>query len=148
MTAGRPSPPDRSAILAAVMPAILRVRPAGVGDEVGAGRIVAGSDGVCAGLPVAVEVFGRLGARARPSVPEGSRVARGEPVAEVGGPLASIRAAGPLAISLLERLSAVASRARRPDPEDPLEVYAARLSPDGPVRDDGPTFRLELEGSP
>jgi Quinolinate phosphoribosyl transferase, N-terminal domain len=145
---GGPSPLDRSAILAAVMPSLLRIRPGDDDDGVGVGWIVAVTCGVCAGIPVATEVFGRLGVRVRPRVPDGSPVTSGEPVADVGGPLGSMRAAGPLAIAFLERLSTVASGVRLPDPADPLEMYAARLSSDGPVRDDGPTFRLELEGSP
>jgi hypothetical protein len=146
MTAGAPPPPDRSEILAAVVPALLRIGPGGSGDEVGAGRVVAVTDGVCAGLPVVAEIFGRLGVRVRPRVAEGSRVTSGEPVVDVGGPLGSMRAAEPIAIAFLERLAAVASRARPPDPDDPLETYAARLSADGPFRDDGPTFRWEFEG--
>jgi nicotinate-nucleotide pyrophosphorylase len=130
------------------MPELLRIRPDSSGDEVGAARIIAVTEGVCAGMPVVAEIFGRLGVRVRPRVAEGSRVIPGVSAAEVGGPLGSMRAAEPLAIAFLERLSAVASGARPADPHDALESYAARLSAGSPVRDDGPTFRLELEGSP
>jgi hypothetical protein len=141
-------PPDRATILAAVMPALLEARPEGGGDEVGAGRIVAVTSGVLAGLPVARETFGRLGVRTRPTAVEGRRLVAAEPVVDVGGPVAAIRVAAPVAIAFLERLSAIASGVREPDLDDALEIYAARLSARGPVRDDGPTFRLELEGSP
>ena len=54
------------------------------------------------------------GARTRPLVAEGATVEAAEQVAEVGGPVASIRGAAPLALTWLHRLSAVASGATTP----------------------------------
>ena len=48
-----------------------------------------------AGLPVAKETFGRLGARFRPLVEDGARVGPGDAVGELGGPLAAMRGAAP-----------------------------------------------------
>jgi len=67
-------------------------------------------------------------------------------VAEVGGPLAAIRGAAPLALTWLQRLSAVASGATPPEPGDALDAWAARLSAPGAVGHDGPSFRVEYEG--
>lgn len=143
-----PEPPDRADVLAAVMPALLGSDVASHGDpdRVGGARIVTVGDGIVAGLPVVREAFGRLGARTRVLAHDGSRVVNGQVVAEVGGPLAAIHAAGPVALRFLTRLSAVAAGARSPEPGDALDAYAARLSAPAPVGDDGPSFRLDFEG--
>ena len=140
--------PHRADVLAVVMPALLGVDPASHGDpdEVGTARIVAAGRGLVAGVPIAREAFGRMGSRTRPLVDEGSPIEPGQVVAEVGGPLAAIRAAAPVALDLLTRLSAVASGARAPAPGDVLEAYASRLSAAAPVGDDGPSFHLDIEG--
>lgn len=155
MTGAAPEPPDRDAILAAVMPALLTAQLEVPGeeprDETGHDVIVAGSACVVAGLPVAREAFGRLGARLRPLVDDGTAVEPGTAVAELGGPVAAIRRAAPVALGFLGRLSAVATGTREADPGEELERWAAalaagRLSPPGAVDDDGPTFRLGSEG--
>ena len=140
---------DRASILAAVMPRLLQAGfDAAANDDVGRGSLVAIRYGVLAGLPVAREVFGRLGLRTREVAADGSVVQPDRVVLETGGTLAAITSGAPIAISFLERLSAIASGAREPDSSEALDLYAARLSAGGPVRDDGPAFRLELEGSP
>lgn len=143
------SPLDRLTLMPIVMEALLTAgaSPLGDHDEVGTGRIVAGREGVVAGLPVGKEVFGRFGVRCRPSFDEGDRVRAGDVVARLGGPLAAMRAAAPVAIEFLERLSSVASGARDPGRDEPLERYAAglRLSAPGVVGDDGPSFDLVID---
>jgi hypothetical protein len=137
---------DRSTILEAVMPSLLTVEIDAADDgEVGAARVVAEGPGVVAGLPVAKEVFGRLGVRTRSLVPDGAEVAPGLAVAEVGGALAAIRGAGPIALTWVTQLSAVATGAVPPAEGDPLHAYAAGLSRSDAVRDAGPSFRLEFE---
>jgi nicotinate-nucleotide pyrophosphorylase len=145
--------PDRSTILAAVMPALLTTQAwsAGESDSTGDDTVVATSDCIVVGLPVAREAFGRLGARCRGLVDEGTPVGAGQVVAELGGPLAAIHRAAPIALAFLARLSAVASGVHPPDPIDELERYAVafrgiRLSPSAAVDDDGPSFRLGSEG--
>ena len=137
---------DRVVAMTAAMQALLAdaAAPSGDPDAVGVG--VLRSDAVCviAGLPVAKEAFGRLGARFRPLVEEGSDVTDGDAVAELGGPLAAMRGAAPTAIRLLVRLSAVASDRRAPELDDDLDAYAARLSRGEPVGHDGPSFHLEV----
>jgi len=145
------APPDRLTLMPLVMAALLAddARPSGDPDAVGFARIVVESPGRVAGIAVARETFGRMGARLRPLVDEGVRVEAGTPVAELGGPLGSIRGAAPTALRMLTRLSAVASGTAVPDPADPLDDWAAalaRLSPPVSVGDDSPSFRLEIEG--
>lgn len=108
--------------------------------------VVCVAPGVLAGLPVAREAFGRLGARLRAVAEEGAAVAAGARVAEIGGPLRAILAARPTAFRLLERLSAVASGASRPALTDPLDRYAWTLCPPGGPEAgvDGPRFDLEV----
>jgi nicotinate-nucleotide pyrophosphorylase len=142
---------DRLAMMPIVMAALLAdgATPAGDPDEVGAARILAVTAGRVAGIAVAKEAFGRMGARLRPLVDEGATVASGTAVAELGGPLGAIRAAAPTALGFLSRLSAVAAGIEPPDPAEPLDGWAAevaRLSPHGSVGDDTPSFRLEIEG--
>jgi hypothetical protein len=143
--------PDRVTMMPVVMAALLAdgATPVGDPDEVGAARILAVEAGRVAGIAVAKEVVGRLGARLRPLVDEGSSVTPGTPVAELGGPLSAIRAAAPTALRFLSHLSAVAAGIEPPDPGDPLDTWAAgfvRLSPPGSVGHDSPSFHLEIEG--
>jgi hypothetical protein len=145
------TPPDRVTMMPIVMAALLAERAASVGDPdaVGAARIVAAHDCRVAGIAVAKETFGRMGARCRPLVEEGATVTPGTTVAELGGPLGAIRGAAPTALRFLARLSAVAAGIDPPEPGDPLDAWAAdlaRLSPPAPVGDDSPSFRLEIEG--
>jgi hypothetical protein len=139
-------PPDRATVIGAIMPDVLSMRLEVTSDEVGFARVVCEDGGACAGVLVAKELFGRVGARTRSLVTEGEVVGPDQAVAEVGGPLAAIRGAAPLALTWLQRLSAVASGATPPQPGDALEAWAARLSAPGAVRHDGPSFRMEFEG--
>jgi Quinolinate phosphoribosyl transferase, N-terminal domain len=140
---------DRVVIMPIVMQEMLDedVHSHGDPDEVGSGHVVCDRAGVIVGLTVAKEAFGRLGARCRAMVDEGTPVTTGVVVADLGGPLAAIRGAAPLAIRMLERLSAIGSGAAFATPGDPLEAYAAavRLSAPDRVGDDGPTFRLTID---
>jgi hypothetical protein len=138
--------PDRGTIVAAVIDELLVLRLDPDDDEVGLARIVCDRAGTCAGLPVVQEIFGRVGARTRGLVADGDLVEPTRAVAELGGPLAAIRGAAPLALTWLHRLSAVASGATPPEPGNELDAYAARLSAPGAVRHDGPSFRVEFEG--
>ena len=138
--------PERATVVAAIMPDVLSIRLDVADDDVGFARLVSEDGGTCAGLFVAKELFARVGARTRPLVGEGDVVGPAEAVAEVGGPLAAIRGAAPLALTWLQRLSAVASGASPPQPGDALDAWAARLSAPGVVRHDGPSFRVEFEG--
>jgi nicotinate-nucleotide pyrophosphorylase len=145
-----PPAPDRVVVLTVAMQSLLAdgvqadVEPGADPDAVGGGALVADGPAVLVGLPVAKEVFGRMGVRLRPLVDEGSRVRPGDVVAELGGPTAAMRGAAPTAIRLVVRLSSVASGRRSPDPDDDLDLYATRLSPGEPVGDDGPSFHLEM----
>jgi nicotinate-nucleotide pyrophosphorylase len=138
--------PDRPAIMAAIIEDLLLLRPEVDNDAVGLARVVCDHAGTCAGLVVAREVFARVGARTRPLVTEGATVQPLQTVAELGGPLAAIRGAAPLALTWLHRLSAVASGATPPEPGNELDAYAARLSAPATVGHDGPSFHVEFEG--
>jgi nicotinate-nucleotide pyrophosphorylase len=135
---------DRVTVMTVVMEALLAdaARPQGDPDEVDTALVVADVRCVVAGLPVAKEAFGRMGARLRPLVDEGARVEPGDAVAELGGPVAGMRGAAPTALRFLAHLSAIASDQRPAELGDPLEAYAARLSPGEPVGDDGASFHL------
>lgn len=76
-------------------------------------RIVSRSSGVLAGLPVAKEVFSRVGARLKPELAEGEGLEPGDVVAVVGGALRSILAAERTALNFLGRLSGIATTAAR-----------------------------------
>ena len=137
---------DRATILAAVFEDLREVRIETQDDAVGVGRLVCDRGGVCAGVPVVREIFARVGVRTRSTVADGAVVEPATAVAELGGPLAAIRVAAPLALTWLHRLSAVASGAALPEAGNPLDHHASRLSAHGVVGHDGPSFRLELEG--
>jgi nicotinate-nucleotide pyrophosphorylase (carboxylating) len=79
------------------------------------GRAVirAKADGVIAGAFVADAAFDRFGARYEEVVSDGSRVAPGDVVARIRGPLAALLGAERTALNLLARLSGVASLARK-----------------------------------
>jgi nicotinate-nucleotide pyrophosphorylase len=137
--------PDRATIVAAVMEDLLAIKIETDDDAVGVARLVASGHGTLAGATVVREIMGRVGVRARSLVQEGGTVAAGLPVIELGGPLAAIRGAGPLALTWVTRCSAVASGARPAEPGNELDAYAARLSSPGVVGHDGPSFRLEID---
>ena len=93
-------PPDRATVIGAIMPDVLSMQLDVAGDEVGFARVVCERGGTCAGLLVAKELFGRVGARVRPLVAEGDAVGPDQAVADVGGeqhgyPSNSIRNDGP-----------------------------------------------------
>lgn len=105
----------------------------------GRARIEARQAGVVCGLPVAEDVFRRLGAgalRLERLADEGSRVAPLQRLLEIEGPLAAILSAERTALNFLQRLSGVATAARR----------AADLVPGGPrvldTRKTTPGWRL------
>jgi nicotinate-nucleotide pyrophosphorylase (carboxylating) len=75
--------------------------------------IVAGSQGVLAGVAVAKEVFSRVGCRMRPRAKDGDPLEAGMPVARVGGGLRPILAAERTALNFLARLSGIATAAAR-----------------------------------
>ena len=156
-----PAPLDRVDIMGAVMAALIAdgARPdAGADpDSVGTGALICTGPGIVAGLAVAREAFGRMGVRLRTLVDDGDHVEAGRQVAELGGPLAAMSAAAPTALRFLTRLSAIASGhapaaadaapdPAAPDPADPLDGWAARLSPEEPFGQDGPSFELEVHG--
>jgi nicotinate-nucleotide pyrophosphorylase len=140
------APPDRATIAAAVMDDLVAIEIDAGDETVGIARIVARTDAVVAGTAVVREIMGRVGVRARSLVPEGDLVADGTAVIELGGPLAAIRGAAPLALTWLARCGAVASGATPPEAGNPIDAYAARLSARAAVGHDGPSFLLEIEG--
>jgi quinolinate synthase len=79
------------------------------------GLIVAKSDGVIAGLPVAQAVFQRLDASIEfdSAVAEGQEVVAGELVATVRGPARGLLAAERTALNFLQRMSGIATLTRR-----------------------------------
>jgi len=79
------------------------------------GFIAAGGDIVVCGLDVAARVFARVdpALRAIPSARDGDRVGRGARVCRVAGPTASLLAAERTALNFLQRLSGIATLARR-----------------------------------
>ena len=81
----------------------------------GHGEIVAKAGGVIAGLPVAAEAFAALDPEVRfaPLVADGARVAPGDVVARIEGPLASILSAERVALNFLQQLSGVATATRK-----------------------------------
>ena len=151
-----PPEPDKADILLAVVRAIhadmAEGEPPDLQDvpeeQTAAARIVCTTPGTLAGLPVAEEVFRRMGGRLRSAVADGAAIAAGDEVAEVGGALRAILTARPTAIAFLERLSAIATGAGEPETGDPLDAYAAglRMSLAPSVGHNGPRFELEVTG--
>jgi nicotinate-nucleotide pyrophosphorylase (carboxylating) len=82
-------------------------------DAAGRGAFLAKDAGVLAGTAVAVRVFERLGARCRFAVPDGARFAPGDRLGEAEGALRALLAAERTALNFLQRLSGVATAARR-----------------------------------
>ncbi len=81
----------------------------------GRGAIVAKSNGVLCGLPVAQAAFAALDPSIsfEPLVQDGASIASGDLLARVSGPLAPILSAERAALNFLQRLSGVASATRR-----------------------------------
>jgi nicotinate-nucleotide pyrophosphorylase (carboxylating) len=78
----------------------------------GTARIVARERALVAGSHHAVEVFRRLGAKARVLVPDGQWTEPGQAVLRVEGPTRAILAGERLALNLLARMSGIASQTR------------------------------------
>jgi nicotinate-nucleotide pyrophosphorylase len=136
---------DRGTIAAAVMDDLVAIEIDGVDETVGLARIVATTDALVVGTAVVREIMARVGVRTRSLVPEGEPVAASAAVIELGGPLAAIRGAAPLALTWLARCGAVASGATRPEAGNPIDAYAVRLSARAAVGHDGPSFLLEID---
>jgi nicotinate-nucleotide pyrophosphorylase (carboxylating) len=81
----------------------------------GRGVIVAKSDGVLCGLPIAQAAFVALDPSIsfEPLVQDGASIASGDLLARVAGPLAPILSAERVALNFLQRLSGVATVTRR-----------------------------------
>jgi len=81
-------------------------------SEQGVGILYAKEEGIIAGLPVAAQVFATVDAALvfKPVVEEGSRVEKGQAVAEVSGAVRSILSGERLALNLLQRMSGIATR--------------------------------------
>jgi hypothetical protein len=118
---------------------------AGDDETVGLARIVATTEAVMAGAPVVREIMGRVGVRTRSLIREGALAPADAAVIELGGPVAAIRAAAPLALTWLSHCGAVASGATPPAEGNPIDAYAARLSARVAVGHDEPSFRLEID---
>ncbi|HUR25300.1 MAG TPA: carboxylating nicotinate-nucleotide diphosphorylase [Candidatus Thermoplasmatota archaeon] len=78
----------------------------------GSARLVARERALMAGGPHAVEVFGRLGAKATPLVRDGAWAEPGQAVLLVQGPTRAILAGERLALNLVARMSGIASQTR------------------------------------
>ncbi|MGE5552060.1 MAG: carboxylating nicotinate-nucleotide diphosphorylase [Bacteroidota bacterium] len=84
-------------------------------EAVGHGRILAREPGVIAGLPVAEAVFQAVdrGIRLTPHLPDGTRVAAGDLVAELHGPLRALLSGERVALNFLQHLSGIATATAR-----------------------------------
>ena len=110
LTGGSPLPhaPDQAVAhdvtSAATVPATQR----------GTADLVARADGVVAGLPLAARVFGRLapGATLTAGAADGDRVARGDVLLTVRGPVRALRAAERSALNIASRASGIATATR------------------------------------
>jgi nicotinate-nucleotide pyrophosphorylase (carboxylating) len=84
-------------------------------DQRGSATLLVKADGVLCGLPVVAATFAALdpSIRVEACVAEGARVAAGDVVARVEGPLAPMLSGERVALNLLQRLSGVATLTRR-----------------------------------
>jgi nicotinate-nucleotide pyrophosphorylase (carboxylating) len=80
-----------------------------IGDEMGSARIKANEDCLLAGLEEAIEVFKEVGVNVFPMARDGERVAKGEDVLVVEGPLKKILIGERLALNFLMMMSGVAT---------------------------------------
>jgi nicotinate-nucleotide pyrophosphorylase (carboxylating) len=83
-----------------------------IGDQRGAGSVIARQECVVAGLEEAEEAFSLLGLRTTRKVIDGERVAAGTDVLRVGGGLAAILTGERVALNLLMRMSGIATATR------------------------------------
>lgn len=83
-------------------------------DRYGTADLVARADGVVAGLPVAARVFTRLapGATLTAGAADGDRVARGDVLLTVRGPVRALLAAERSALNIASRASGIATATR------------------------------------
>lgn len=86
-----------------------------VQNRPGSARLFAKEAAVAAGVETAAEVFRRVAPSARVEVlqPDGSRLAPGDPVLRVEGPLPSLLSAERVALNFLQHLSGIATLTRR-----------------------------------
>lgn len=84
-------------------------------DQPGVGRIEARTSGILAGLPVAVDVFRQVdpSLRIEPLLEDGARLAPGQVVAWIRGPLGSLLKGERTALNFLQRLSGIATATDR-----------------------------------
>lgn len=82
--------------------------------QMASGRIIAKEPAVAAGVETSAEVFTRVdpSIQVRVVLPSGSRVAPGDTVLEISGPVGSILTAERVALNFLQRLSGVATLTR------------------------------------
>lgn len=84
-----------------------------VDDREGRAVITAGQDGVLAGVEEAVEVFRRVGCSCHSLAADGEKVAQGQKVLEISGPLKGMLAGERLALNFLMRMSGIATLTRQ-----------------------------------
>jgi nicotinate-nucleotide pyrophosphorylase (carboxylating) len=82
-------------------------------DAVAGADVVTRRPGVAAGLPVAAVVFETLGLSVRPAAADGDRIAAGDTLLSVEGPLLGLLRAERTALNFLTHLSGVATLTRR-----------------------------------
>lgn len=84
-------------------------------DQTATAAFISRGEGVIAGLPIAAMVMSRVDTQLRLdfTIPEGSRVARGQTIGTVTGLLRSILIAERTALNFLQRLSGIATLTRR-----------------------------------
>jgi len=80
-----------------------------INDEVGSARIKANEEGILAGLEEAIEVFTELGVNTFPMARDGEKVAKGEDILVLEGPLKKILLGERLALNFLMRMSGIAT---------------------------------------
>lgn len=80
-----------------------------IGDEVGSARIKANEEGILSGLEEAIEVFAELGVNTFPMARDGEKVAKGEDILVVEGPLKKILLGERLALNFLMKMSGIAT---------------------------------------
>ena len=96
-------------------------------DHMCSGTFVAKEDGCIAGLPVAQRVFRVLSEDVVMTllVEEGSRVAKGTPIAKISGPTRDVLKGERLALNLMQRMSGIATMTRKY--ADQLEGTGTRI---------------------
>ncbi len=110
LTGGTPLPADPAAVVALDVTSASTV-PA---DQVGTADLVARAAGVVAGLPLAARVVTRLAPEATitASAADGDRVARGDVLLTVTGPVRALLAAERSALNIASRASGIATATR------------------------------------